>query len=267
MREWGVMPRYKAVVAYDGSEFFGFQVQTKNGVERQRTVQGELNRAVNQMAKLPTPAIKVVGASRTDTGVHAFGQVVHFDLPFDIQPEGVRKGLNTLLPRDIMIKQVEKVADDFHARFNTHAKRYIYRVSTQDFTDPFKRRYTGHFHWRLDVARIQAALPDLLGEHDFASFAASGNQTATTVRTITRADVEVKPDEQELVFTFEGNAFLYNQIRIMVGVLLEIGNGRRDVHDIVRLIAVKDREQARFTAPASGLYLDEIYYDEPVVDK
>ena len=104
-------------------------------------------------------------------------------------------------------------------------------------------------------------MPDLLGEHDFASFAASGNQTATTVRTITRADVIVKPEAQELVFIFEGNAFLYNQIRIMVGVLLEIGNGRRDVHDIVRLIAVKDREQARFTAPASGLYLEEIYYD------
>jgi len=255
------MPRYKAIVSYDGSGFFGFQVQTKNGVERQRTVQGELNKAVNQMAKNPTHAIKVVGASRTDTGVHAFGQVVHFDLPFDINVIGVRKGLNTLLPKDIIIRSVDQVANDFHARFNTHAKRYVYRVSTQDFTDPFKRFYTGHFHWKLDVERIKIALPDLLGEHDFASFAASGNQTITTIRTITRADIKVNNDDQELILTFEGNAFLYNQIRIMVGVLLEIGNGRRDVHDIIRLIAVKDREQARFTAPASGLYLDEIYYD------
>lgn len=255
------MPRYKATVSYDGSDFFGFQVQTKHGVECQRTVQGELNKVVNQMAKNPIEPIKVVGASRTDTGVHAFGQVVHFDLPFNIHEIGVRKGLNTLLPRDILIQHVEKVSDNFHARFNTHAKRYIYRVSTQDYTDPFKRKYTGHFQWQLDTKRIQLALPDLIGEHDFASFAASGNQTATTIRTITRADVEIKESEQELVFTFEGNAFLYNQIRIMVGVLLEIGNGRRDIHDIVRLIAVKDREQARFTAPASGLYLDEIYYD------
>lgn len=255
------MPRYKAIVSYDGSGFFGFQVQTKHGVERQRTVQGELTKAVNQMAKNPTEPIRVVGASRTDTGVHAFGQVVHFDLPFDINESGVRKGLNTLLPRDMLIKQVDKVAPDFHARFNTHAKRYIYRVSTQDFTDPFKRQYTGHFQWQLDVERIKEALPDLLGEHDFASFAASGNQTATTIRTITRADVTIQPEAQELLFTFEGNAFLYNQIRIMVGVLLEIGNGRRDVHDILRLIAVKDREQARFTAPASGLYLDQIYYN------
>ena len=256
------MTRYKAIVAYDGSNFFGFQVQTKSGVEVQRTVQGELNKAVNQMAKQPVTPIKVVGASRTDTGVHAFGQVVHFDLPFDINPVGVSKGLNTLLPRDILIKAVTKVSDDFHARLSTHAKRYFYRVSTTAFTDPFKRHYTGHFHWHLDTSRIQEALPDLIGEHDFASFAASGNQTASTVRTITSAQLIEKPDEQELVFVFEGNAFLYNQIRIMVGVLLEIGNGRREIHDIQRLIAVKDREQARFTAPASGLYLDEIDYGE-----
>lgn len=127
--------------------------------------------------------------------------------------------------------------------------------------DPFKRHYTGHFHWHLDPDRIKAALPDLLGEHDFATFAASGNETATTVRTITRADLLIKKDEDELVFIFEGNAFLYNQIRIMVGVLLEIGTGRRPVHDIVRLIEVQDREQARYTAPATGLYLDEIEYN------
>lgn len=127
--------------------------------------------------------------------------------------------------------------------------------------DPFKRRYTGHFHWKLDSKRIEKALPDLIGEQDFATFAASGNQTATTIRTITRAEVQVKEDEQELVFTFEGNAFLYNQIRIMVGVLLEIGTGRRPVDAIPKLIAAKDREQARYTAPAAGLYLDHIDYD------
>ncbi|CAK1243333.1 tRNA pseudouridine(38-40) synthase TruA [Fructobacillus fructosus] len=255
------MPRYRAVVAYDGSDFLGFQVQSKNGVERHRTVQGELIKAVNQMGKNPAERIKVVGASRTDTGVHANGQVIHFDLPFNIPGEGVRKGLNTILPRDILIKEVRQVQGDFHARFSSHNKRYYYRVSTQDYVDPFKRRYTGHFHWNLDPKRIEKALPDLIGEQDFATFAASGNQTATTIRTITRAEVQVKEDEQELVFTFEGNAFLYNQIRIMVGVLLEIGTGRRPVDAIPKLIAAKDREQARYTAPAAGLYLDHIDYD------
>lgn len=251
------MPRYKATVAYDGSQFAGFQVQTGSKV---RTVQGELNKAVNTMAKNPTPAIKVIGASRTDSTVHAFGQVVHFDLPFDIAAEGVRKGLNTMLPRDLVVRSVEIVDAAFHARFDTRGKRYFYRVSTEDFVNPFKRLYTGHYRFRLDLARIEAALPDLLGEHDFASFAAAGNQSESTIRTITRADMRVDEAEQELIFTFEGNAFLYNQIRIMVGVLLEIGNGSRDVHDILRLYEVKDRQQARFTAPGSGLYLDEIYY-------
>lgn len=252
------MPRYKAVISYDGSQFAGFQVQTGSKV---RTVQGEINKVVNTMAKNPTPAIKVIGASRTDAGVHAFGQVVHFDLPFNIPAEGVRKGLNTMLPRDVVVREVTLVADDFHARFNTKGKRYFYRVSTEDFVNPFKRLYTGHYRFRLDIARIEAALPDLLGEHDFASFAAAGNQSESTIRTVTRADVRVDEAAQELIFTFEGNAFLYNQIRIMVGVLLEIGNGSREVHDIVRLLEVKDRQQARFTAPAAGLYLDEIYYD------
>ncbi|MDD9138523.1 tRNA pseudouridine(38-40) synthase TruA [Fructobacillus sp. CRL 2054] len=255
------MPRYRAVVAYDGSDFLGFQVQSKNGVERHRTVQGELIKAVNQMGKNPAERIKVVGASRTDTGVHANGQVIHFDLPYDIPGEGVRKGLNTILPRDILIHEVRQVDDDFHARFSSHNKRYYYRVSTQDYVDPFKRRYTGHFHWNLDAKRIEQALPDLIGEQDFTTFAASGNQTATNVRTITRAEVEVKEDEHELVFTFEGNAFLYNQIRIMVGVLLEIGTGRREPDCIPGLIAAKDREKARYTAPAAGLYLDHIDYN------
>ncbi|MDF7637723.1 tRNA pseudouridine(38-40) synthase TruA [Leuconostocaceae bacterium ESL0958] len=256
------MYRYRAVLAYDGADFFGFQVQSKNGVERQRTVQGELIKAVNQMGKFPAEPIKVVGSSRTDTGVHAKGQVVHFDLPFDIPGEGVRKGLNTILPRDILIRSVEQVAPDFHARFSAHSKRYVYRVSTTDYVDPFKKRYTGHFHWHLDPERIQQALPDLIGEQDFATFAAAGNQTATTVRTITKAELAVKEAEQELVFTFEGNAFLYNQIRIMVGVLLEIGTGRRPVDAIPTLIAARDREQARYTAPAAGLYLEEIFYQD-----
>ena len=157
------MPRYKAIVAYDGTDFFGFQLQTKNGVESARTVQGELNKVVNQMAKKPQPPIKVIGASRTDTGVHAFGQVVHFDFPYDIASDKFRKGLNTLLPRDILVKSVTRVSDDFHARFNTHAKRYIYRISTLDYTDPFKRHYTGHFHWHLDVDRMKSALSDFIG--------------------------------------------------------------------------------------------------------
>ncbi|MDN6901035.1 tRNA pseudouridine(38-40) synthase TruA [Oenococcus sicerae] len=249
------MQNYKLTISYDGHAFEGFQTQNRPGC---RTVQDELIKVVSKMAKTP---VKIVGASRTDAGVHANGQVINFVFPFDLTERAMLMGINSQLPTDILVKNVEKVQLDFNARHSSHHKRYLYRVSTSKFVDPFKRFYTGHYFWRLDFDRIQAALPDLLGEHDFASFAAAGNQTATTVRRITKAELKSVSNDHELLFTFEGNAFLYNQIRIMVGVLLEIGNGTRPVHDIERLIQVKDRQQARFTAPASGLYLDKVYYE------
>ncbi|MDR0898902.1 MAG: tRNA pseudouridine(38-40) synthase TruA [Lactobacillaceae bacterium] len=253
------MQNYKITIAYDGHDFEGFQTQNRPG---SRTVQDELNKAVNILAKkaeLEEP-IKVIGASRTDSGVHANGQVANFHFPYEMEAYQMSLALNSILPGDISIKKTELVDDDFHARFSGHSKRYYYRVSLDDFINPFKRFYTAHYYWKLDLSKIQIALPDLLGEHDFASFAAAGNQTENTIRTITRADMEFNQKENEIVFTFEGNAFVYNQIRIMVGVLLEIGNNKREVHDILRLFEVKDRQQARFTAPASGLYLDEVFY-------
>lgn len=250
------MYRYKITLCYDGSEFYGFQVQN-TGV---RTVQGELNRVVNKIAEKSGQTLKVVGASRTDSGVHANGQVAHFDFPYDIPEHAMYKALNSKLPFDIVVKKVEKVADDFNSRFDTTGKRYYYRLALDEYVNPFKRKYTGHCFRKLDVSKIQEALPDLLGEHDFASFAAAGNQSKTTIRTVTKAEVIEDLANNELIFVFEGNAFLYNQIRIMVGVLIEIGLGKRPVHDIIRLLEIKDRQQARFTADGAGLYLDEIYY-------
>ncbi|MDR3241264.1 MAG: tRNA pseudouridine(38-40) synthase TruA [Lactobacillaceae bacterium] len=249
------MPRYRAVISYDGTDFLGWQVQPGK-----RTVQGELEKAVNQMAKNPAEHIRVQGSGRTDAGVHALGQVAHFDLPLDINPEGVRKGLATMLPFDIGIQKVEIVDDNFHAQYNAHTKTYRYRLSNRDFRDPFKRNYTGHWPRRLDFAKMEQAIPDYLGEHDWISFAASGFQAKTTVRTVTRATIEEVPGEQEIIFEFTGTGFLYNQIRIMVGVLLEIGMGSRPVDDIPRLLASQDRQQARLTAPASGLYLKSVDY-------
>lgn len=249
------MQNYKVTISYDGHAFEGFQSQNRPG---SRTVQDELNKVVSKLAKRP---MKVIGASRTDAGVHANGQVVNFIFPFDLNERAILMGMNSQLPTDILVRKVECVPLTFNARRSSHEKRYLYRVSTSKFIDPFKRFYTGHYFWQLDLDRIRQALPDLLGEHDFASFAASGNQTATTTRRITAAKLQDISSEDELLFTFQGNAFLYNQIRIMVGVLLEIGNKTRPVHDIQRLIQIKDRQQARFTAPASGLYLDEVYYE------
>lgn len=254
------MQNYKITIAYDGHLFEGFQSQTRTG---SRTVQGELNKAVNVLAKkaeLDEP-IKVIGASRTDSGVHANGQVANFLFPYQMEAIQMQTALNSILPEDILIKEVELVDVDFHARFSGHSKRYYYKVSLDDFQNPFKRFYTAHYYWKLDLNLIEQALPDLIGEHDFASFAAAGNQSQTTIREITKASMKFDEKENEIIFTFEGNAFLYNQIRIMVGVLLEIGNGKREVHDIIHLLEVKDRNEARFTAPASGLYLDKVFYE------
>ncbi|MGL4537413.1 MAG: tRNA pseudouridine synthase A, partial [Weissella cibaria] len=140
------MPRYKATISYDGTEFYGWQVQPGK-----RTVQLEMEKVVNKMAKDPADHIRVQGSGRTDTRVHAQGQVVHFDLPFDIPNEAVRKGLSTMLPYDIGIKSVEKVDESFHAQFSAHNKTYRYRLSTTEFIDPFKRNYTGHWHRRIDT--------------------------------------------------------------------------------------------------------------------
>lgn len=251
------MQRYKLTIAYDGTNFAGFQSQPN-----QRTVQGVLEHAVNNMSKL-ADYITIYGAGRTDAGVHALAQVVHFDFPHPISAYGMLCGLNSMLPLDCEVVASQIVSEDFHARFAPHRKCYQYRVSRGRFVNPFKRNYTGHYKFNLDVDRIKQAMPDVVGTHDFSSFVATGSHVTNHVRTIYRADVWEDAATNEVVFEFVGNGFLYNQVRIMVAALLEIGNGRRDVHDFFRLYEVKDRQQCRETAPASGLYLKQITYDDP----
>ncbi|MFC6169688.1 tRNA pseudouridine(38-40) synthase TruA [Loigolactobacillus jiayinensis] len=254
------MLRYKVTIAYDGTQFAGFQLQTK-----QRTVQSVLEKAVKTIAKSAT-RIVVNGSGRTDAGVHALGQVVHFDFPFELPAPAMLKALNSMLPLDVVVKDCQIASPDFHARYGTTGKRYVYRVNRGYYTNPFRRFYTGHWKYSLDVAKIKAALPDFVGTHDFSSFAASGGSVKNKVRTIFAATVTEDPSNDELVFEFYGNGFLYNMVRIMVGVALEIGNERRPVHDILRLYEVKDRTQARYTAPASGLYLKKVYYGDGPAD-
>ncbi|MCX2455212.1 tRNA pseudouridine(38-40) synthase TruA [Lacticaseibacillus nasuensis] len=249
------MTQYKVTLAYDGTNFAGYQVQP-----HQRTVQGVIQAALAKMTKQPT--FHIDGSGRTDSGVHALGQVISFAYPGRLAPASMLAALNSLMPLDIEILDVAIVADSFHARYSARGKRYLYRVALGKYTDPFKRLYTGHYPYRLDVARIRVALADLVGTHDFTSFAASGGVITDKVRTIYEATVTEDAANHELRFEFYGNGFLYNMVRILVATLLEIGNGRRPEHDFLRLFAVKDRQQARGTAPASGLYLKTVYYPE-----
>ncbi|WP_462400158.1 tRNA pseudouridine(38-40) synthase TruA [Lacticaseibacillus pantheris] len=247
------MAHYRITVKYDGTKFAGYQVQP-----HQRTVQGVIQRALAKMAKVPY--IHVDGSGRTDSGVHALGQVITFDTPIDIPDRNMLAALNSMMPLDILVLECAHAPDDFHARYSAVGKRYMYRVALGKYTDPLKRLYTGHYPYKVDAQRIQTALRDLVGTHDFTSFAASGGQIEDKVRTIYEATCTEDTLNNELRFEFYGNGFLYNMVRIMVATALEIGNGRRDLHDFERVLAAKDRQQARGTAPASGLYLQQVYY-------
>ncbi len=248
--------RYKMTMAYDGHLFHGFQMQPN-----QRTVQGEIEKALQKMTK--GKRVIVEGSGRTDAGVHALGQVIHFDYPGNVIPaDRMILALNSMMPMDIIFKECEIVSEDFHVRYSAKGKWYRYRVSLDRFVNPFKRFYTGHYPYPLEVERMQIAAKDLIGTHNFTSFAASGGQIIDKVRTMYYVNVEKDEKENEIVFDFICSGFLYNMVRILVGALLEIGNGKRPVDDFPRIIAAKNRQEVRETAQASGLYLYHVFYDE-----
>lgn len=248
------MPRYKAVIAYDGTNFNGFQAQP-NG----RTVQEELEKTLKKMNNGRT--IQIFGSGRTDAGVHAEGQVIHFDYPEDRPLERIRYALDTQTPEDISVKRVEKVAEDFHARYHVCEKTYQFRVDIGKPRSPFRRFYASYYPYPLELEKIERALTDLLGTHDFTSFCASGSSIEDKVRTIYEARLEVNEKGDELLFTFRGDGFLYKMIRILVGTLLKIGNGRMDETSIPAVLAAKDRNLAGPTAHPEGLYLVEVKYE------
>lgn len=249
------MQRYKMVLEYDGTAFHGYQVQPN-----QRTVQGTIEEVLKNMTK--GQEIKVHGSGRTDAGVHAIGQTIHFDLPLNIPCERMINAMNSQMPRDILFKSCEIVDENFHVRYSAKGKWYRYIVDLDHFVNPFKRFYTGHFPYQIDLARIKEASQDLLGEHDFTSFAASGGAIVDKVRTIYYVNVDFDAEKNELILDFIGNGFLYNMVRIMTALLLEIGSGKRPVGDVKRVIAAKNRLECQGTAPASGLYLYRVFYEE-----
>ena len=248
------MVRYKAIIAYDGTNFNGFQKQP-NG----RTVQEEVEKTLQKMAN--GKEITVFGSGRTDAGVHAIGQVIHFDYPEERPLERMRFALDTQSPEDIAVRQVEIFSEDFHARYLVKEKTYQFRVDIGKPRSPFRRHYASYFPYPLDLEKIQRALPDLLGTHDFTSFCASGSSIEDKVRTIYEAKMEVNETKDELWFTVRGNGFLYKMIRILVGTLLKIGNGRLPEDSIPDIIAKKDRNAAGPTAHPEGLYLYEVKYE------
>jgi len=245
------MQRYKGIVTYDGSGFSGYQIQL-NG----RTVQEELEKALRTMHK--GADVNVIASGRTDAGVHARGQVIHFDSFLQLPSERWVKALNGLLPEDISIMEVHTASSDFHARFDAKGKTYKYVVYMGSVRNPFKRHYAAYHPYKTDISKVKNAADFLIGTHDYTSFCSTKTDKENKVRTVSKISIEQNGDE--LVFTFTGNGFLYNMVRIMVGTLLDVGTGKIELARIPDILAGRDRTLAGKTAPAEGLYLWEVYY-------
>jgi len=247
----------KLTVEYDGTGLAGWQRQD-NGP----TVQEHLETALAEMTRT---AVAVIGASRTDAGVHATGAVCNFHTEADIPLHGFRRGLNALLPPAIAVVSADEVPDDFHARFSARGKHYRYTVLARPDRSPLQRDRAWYRSRPIDEAAMRAAAAHLVGEHDFEAFRAAGCSAAHAVRRIARIDVARQgPDRVEIDVL--GNAFLRNMVRIVAGTLVEVGEGRRQAAEIPEILASRDRERAGQTAPAHGLCLVEVFYRENAID-
>ncbi len=241
--------RYKLIIAYDGTNYCGWQVQA-NGLSIQTLVQKSLETALRHHLDL-------TGSGRTDAGVHARGQVAHFDTEADTSR--LLLSMNALLPLDIRVLRLEPAAPDFHARYSAKRKVYHYHLHLAPVADPFKKLYCHHVFGRFDLGRLKEGIFYFLGTHDFTSFANTKEEAQTdTVRTIERIDVVEERGGVRL--EFEGEGFLYKMVRNITGTLLDIGAGRMEPRDVERIMEEKDRRRAGMAAPAQGLFLHEVKY-------
>lgn len=232
-------------MAYDGTNYCGWQTQP-NGI----TVQGVLNR---HLTELLGEEIETIGASRTDAGVHALGNVAVFDTNTRIPGEKISYALNQRLPEDIRIQLSEDVEPDFHPRYCESEKTYEYRILNRRFPVPTERLYSYFYHYPLDVEKMREATAFLVGQHDFASFCGAKAQVKSTVRIVTAVEVERYADM--VTIRVSGRGFLYNMVRIIAGTLIEIGNGQYPPEQIKAILDARNRECAGPTAPACGLTL------------
>ena len=247
------MNRVKATVAYDGTNFAGYQSQP-GGL---RTVQSEIDKALVKIHK--DKGIHSVASGRTDAGVHANGQVIHFDTPLTLPTDRWQMALNVLLPKDIRIIEAVYVDENFHARYSATGKTYVYKWSYAKVHSPFERNFSVHLErWQPDVEKMKKAAAFLIGTHDFTSFCSSKTATSNRVRTIRLLTFEKGNDE--LIMTIEGDGFLYNMVRTIAGMLLAVGIGWHTPENVKEILELKDRKEASKTAPAHGLYLKSVTY-------
>jgi tRNA pseudouridine38-40 synthase len=248
------MYSYKLTIAYDGTQYSGWQIQP-NAVSIQQILQDALKTI------LRIEDVSLIASGRTDAGVHAKGQVAHFRHPTLIEEARLQVSLNGIVPRDIRIKKVEVVSSHFHAQYHAIGKEYHYHLYLERVMDPFQRLYCWHVHTPLDFDRLKKASCLFVGTHDFTSFANeayAGSASRNPVRTLYR--LEVIPTEGGARLEFEGNGFLYKMVRNIVGMLVEVASGKREIESIPAVLEAKDRRLAARAAPPQGLFLMRVDY-------
>lgn len=246
--------RYFMTFAYDGSKYKGYQKQPKG-----KTVQNEIEKALTTINGGEPVTIHASG--RTDAGVHALNQKAHFDLDMKhITPEKLKDGLNSLIPKDIYVKHIEIVPDDFHARYNAKAKEYIYMINMGEY-NPIEKDYVYQYNKKLDVAEIERALKYLEGTHNFKSFTKGDEDKEDYTRTIVQTNlIRNMKSLNKITLSFLGTGFMRYMVRNMVGTLIEIGEGKRKSEEIIDIIKAEDRTKAGKTANPEGLYLKDVLY-------
>ena len=246
------MRRIALTIAYDGTAYSGWQAPA-NAV----TVEGTLREAIRRLCG---EEVVTIGASRTDAGVHALGNVVAFDTESPIPGGNWRPALNSFLPQDIRVMRSWEAEDDFHPRFNAHSKRYEYRIATDEVISPIRCRYVCGVRETLDLEAMAEGAKAFVGTHDYSAFCSAGAQTESKVRTVTRC--EVYREGPEIVIGVEGDGFLYNMIRILAGTLIDMGRGAKAPESMSTILGSLDRAKAGPTAPPQGLMLVRIRYGE-----
>lgn len=248
-----MIKNYRMVLQYDGSRYDGWQKQGNTA----NTIQGKLEGILLKMTGRP---VEVHGSGRTDAGVHALAQVANFHADTGMAEAEIRAYFNQYLPEDIAVLWLETVPDKFHSRLNAEEKTYLYRIETGPKKDVFERKYCYGLGKRLSVERMKEAASCVLGEHDFKSFCGNRKMKKSTVRKIT--GITFEEDGTKLLIRYTGNGFLYHMVRILTGTLIEIGLGERSPEEMKEILQKMDRQAAGFTAPAEGLFLEQVKYKD-----
>lgn len=243
------MRNLKLTIQYDGTKYCGWQKQPNSS-----GIQGTIEYAIYEITK---EKVNITGSGRTDAGVHALGQVANFKTNSSIPAARIPDALNAKLPKDISIIDCQEVSDNFHSRYSATGKIYRYLIYNKPYRSPLYKDTSYHVRYELDIEKMRSEAKLLLGTHDFKGFMSSGSSVKDTVRTIHNISIENSGDL--IALEVEGNGFLYNMVRIIVGTLVDIGRGRID-KSLEEIIASQDRGEAGHTAPAHGLFLKKVHY-------